>query len=616
MLPAKHWLPLLTMVDDLAASVLTFLISAVVAFGSSVMLHLHGANPYSIANINNAGNYNPETNYLRVLYIIFATVGVYLALSWLRRKSKAAFRWLACGILAFVYIAAQVLPSIESATNRIDTFHGGEQLAPTLAYYNGQKLFTDIFFLHGAGEDVLVPALGFKLGGGPSISSYLLTEAVFHALAVVLFFLLIALLIRPTGLFLGTAVWFSSSIYNGLAYTKNIPVIIVIACWWMILRRRTGDKTRAGLLIATGVVSSLALFYSIDVGVILLVLAGITVVAMLFLCSPVGASADYRLGLPNKPTAWFGPAALLGGVLVGQGVIWLFVGSPQYGEFLRMTLLEIPKYQGLMFDFPLPGVTVTSLLFWLPVAVAAVTGLMLAGLVFDRIRESRSLSAQALLALLLFVAGLFDLRGGVGRPDVPHIAAAAPLLFLAGFYTLYLFLKSDLAVRSREFVYAWPALIFVSLLILPQITIDPIQLLAPANLTMSQIRDIAGVGRVADSVWLTDEVRQVTAYVKVNSAPSDKLYVMTPEPIYYYTTARENPSRFAISWFADPEPYTKELLAALKRNPPKLVIYKSDSPYEVADSIPTAERIPEVNQWITNKYPHQTVIGQTVILSR
>jgi hypothetical protein len=118
-----------------------------------------------------------------------------------------------------------------------------------------------------------------------------------------------------------------------------------------------------------------------------------------------------------------------------------------------------------------------------------------------------------------------------------------------------------------------------------------------------------------NNVWLNKTEIDVTKYIDRNSKPTDGLFDMDLEPMYYFLTNRPNPTRFYISWFADPQPYTNEALASLKKNPPKFIIYTGQ--IEDSDNVLINNRIPDITNWVLKNYTIKKVIDKdTVILSR
>jgi hypothetical protein len=119
-----------------------------------------------------------------------------------------------------------------------------------------------------------------------------------------------------------------------------------------------------------------------------------------------------------------------------------------------------------------------------------------------------------------------------------------------------------------------------------------------------------------DTYWYTQDVNEVTNYIKYNSKLDDALFVFSSDPIYYYSTKLKNPTRFYISWFADPNIFEEEALMDLKKTPPKFIIYESGSYYDRPEFISMKERLPAINDWILKNYPNSKKINNATILYR
>ncbi len=598
----------------------TFIFSVMLAFATSFVIRLHSSNPSNISNITNAArHWDPETNYVRIIYIIVASMVIFCVLNIIRAKLGRRYLRILIALSATLIIFLGVMAPAYTASG-IDMFHNGEQLGPTRAYVDGAKLFTNLFFLHGAGEDVLMPAAGFTLfnHGVPSIGSYVLMTIILQVISLFALFLLIGRIIKTNSLYLFTIIWFTGTTYSGFDLPKNIPVYAFIALLWLILNRNYSARKRLLIYISMGLIASLSLLYSLDVGVIMtLTTVGLAILLPFLKFDKIKTSFTL-----SKPVyiwkSFYDSLALLCGGLVGQLAIVLFLGISSYQEFIKMSVFEIPKYQGLMFDYPLSPVNDSTYLFWLPIILASIVGFGIINLIVQSCKTDKYVRRDVYFAFIMYGFALLYLRFGVGRPDTPHIASATCFLFLSGFYVVQLYINAFPKVNTKSTVYPalWVPALFLILLLWPQGTFSFSELFSAGNATPGQVKQILLLPKRPDSDWLNSEQRDVTNYITKNSTRKDGLFVLEPEPMYYYLTNRNNPSRFYITWFADPQQYTNELLASLKANPPKYIIYSGPSPYEISDSVPITARIPEVNTWILANYKTKIVIGQTTILSR
>lgn len=601
-------------IDKELDDIFTFIISIAIAYVLSMLINLRSDNPYNISNITNVtGGWNPENNYIKVVFIIIATVAIFFVFRWIKyRFSRKYFRIL---IALFASLSILLGTLIPQATNySLDPFGHGEQLAPSLDYHKGEKLFTDIFTLHGPGEDILIPNLSFAIfnHNRPSISSYILLTAILKTVTAFMFFLLIARLIQSPGFYLLTVLYFLTTTYAGFSYMKNIPFYVVIALFWLLINKFKRTRIRLITIGSIGLIGSVSVLDSYDVGTVMTLTVILASIASLFLRKD--RERFYRLQWPQWNIGSFKSilAATLG-VIAGQLLILIFLGAKGYADFIQ-TFYEITRYQGLMFDYPVIGLDARSLLFWLPIILLSIASYLLVVLLKNQYKQSKMFDKDTIFAITLMLSCAFYLRFGVGRPDMAHIAMASPILILTGLYIIQLYFFRKSKTLHWQF---WPIILFIALLGWPQLSFNPTAIFLGGNTQIENVKKFIRLPSTPDSTWLTLEQKTVTEYIDKNSSSQDTLFVVVPEPLYYYTTDRKNPTRFAISWFMDPIQYTNEALNDLKNKPPKFIIYDDlGSPNRMSDGVPIAERFPKINDWIIENYTHKTVIDQVTLLSR
>jgi hypothetical protein len=108
---------------------------------------------------------HPESNYLAIASIVISTFVCFWLFKKLSTSNLRSFKLVIIAALSLSFLVGVIAPSFSKYENNVDTFHHGEQLAPAAAYDNGKKPYTDLFFLRGAGEDVIAPWASFKLFG-------------------------------------------------------------------------------------------------------------------------------------------------------------------------------------------------------------------------------------------------------------------------------------------------------------------------------------------------------------------------------------------------------------------------------------------------------------------
>lgn len=610
----QSWLKNVTVQAEYA---LLFLISfAFASIFGSIVGH-RNSDPY---NIDNTANLGFEANYFRIiLFVVFGFIFFFLLLS-LRKHRPNLVRPVVTIMITAVVLVNILIPL---PTQQIDMFHNGEQLAPAFEYKEGAKLFSDLFFLHGAGEDILIPNLAFHLlnGGSPSIGSYLLIYKILQALTVLILLLLLSLVLKHRLAFLLALTWIAGSIflYNGLGSGKYIFLYLVLALYYKFLVEPPAKKYLRNIIaISIGVLSSASLFYSIEVGVVLVAL---NLVVLVGLVLAERTAAGFKLDPSNiKHLKSYKNSLLIAvGWLVVQLIGAIVLNVPTYLQFLKQTFSDIPKYQSALFSYGSPVFQgdIYSYGFWLPIILLPILILMFCVLVVRQYRPNKTVTHRVIFAGVLLLACLATLRSGVGRPDFFHMATAAMPFFVAGFYITEEFIMlKRVASKNGSNTFAWLPILFIGLLLWPQTTWNIETMIVTRESSKKTASDILSVSSRPDSDWLNDEQKSVVKYITSNSSKNDGLFVFTAEPLYYYLTDRKNPSRFTLTWFADPQAFTNELLASLKAKPPKYIIYSGPALYDNIDGIKIQDRVPEVNKWILDNYPIKTTIDKTLILSK
>lgn len=562
-------------------------------------------NPLNIANKYIPEHFSPETNFTRILLIILGSVAIYYLLWWLDRSKRSG--WFKALIVFYVflnYFLIKLLPTYVAAGG-LDVFHSGEQLSPTLAFMQGKHLFSQIFLFHGAGDDVLSTLLSFKIFQ-PTIGSYILFGFVEQFIAATAFFVLLAKIVKDRLIFMLLAlVAYGSACLNYL-YIRDAPVWISLLIVLLLLTKPLTARWRAALMATLGVLAAGSCFFSVDRGLLLVGLDGLVAIIWLFM------DRDHQIYRFNRwawRSAYPDVLWMAGGVAAVFALATVLLGPGDMGEFLKITFVELPKIKGLISEYPFPQLY-PSIAVWTPVLAMVVVALMLAELLR---REYKRLSAQTLYALVVTIFAIMFFRSGVGRSDMGHIAYASTPLFVAAILLVQaLWRKGQLWPARGSIGAALPTGILLVLLLAPT-NFSFVQLASIPNYRRDEVREFFHMVRYSDDYWLPAEVKTSRDYILKNSAPKDGLFAYTSNPIYYYATKRPNPSRFYISWFADPQPYTNELMRDLKRNPPKFIVYR-DGLHDAPDLVSMDDRIPEVNTWILANYHlvHQT--GETQIL--
>lgn len=594
------------------ADLLLLLLSFYTALTLAPIFRMPFKNPYDISNPFNPTGFNPENNFYSIVFIIFATIGIFYGLRWLYRSRFAwTIKVLAIGLLLVNYLLTQLIPTpgYTDANRTVDHFHAGEQLAAAKAYLSGTRLYDGMFFLRGAGVDAVLPALGLTLFGG-SIGGFIVAMDVLEVLAILSFFVLLAFIIRNP-LVYGLAITFAyiSNIIS-LVHFRDIPVWIAFGLVLLAFRTGITNMQKRFILAGIGAVAGLSLYLSIDRGIMLLALA-VLLAASLAL---IRAKADNTYVLDHK--AWrqniVASAFVLLGLVGGIVIPALFLGWDGFAAFIKMTFLEIPQYGGLLVSMPFPSLFSDQYLLWAPVFVAIAAGFLLVQLW----RSGAKIQLNRLVPYtLLFVFAVICLKAGANRIHISKMASVtAPLFLIALLILIFAIWYAYKNPKARQFLIL--PIVLTAASILSFVQPDPSKLFYQPEYSRAMLADYKNWTRTPDERWISKDAEQVKNHILKNTGKGDYIFAFTADPMYYYLTGRKNPTRFNVSWFADPQPYTNEMLSDLKKNPPWLVIYKEGSWMDAPDTIKMEDRIPEVNEWIVKNYPTRTMVGNTIILSR
>lgn len=584
-----------------------------VAFFTSLMalplVALPYENPFVISNSYGIIGFNPSNNYLQIIFLIVATLGIFYGL---RKLYSSKYAWLIKLLVAALIVGNHFLAVIVPNGNIavVDAFHTGEQLSPARAWLNGNdQLYQDAFYLRGAGMDTLIAATGFKLFG-TSIGSYHLVLQFLILLALASFLALLGKLIRHPIMYTAAAILLYISAATSLVELRDTPIWLSFGLLFYVFSPRITPKAKYAALATIGLIASLSLFMAVDRGMLLLALAGL-VTTTLFLFHADDKNR-YHLSIKQARDWRHRLAAIgcvLGGAAAGIAIPGILMGAQGFVAFLQLSFHEIPAYAGLLVSQPLPALFGEHYLYYAPAYIAIVTGIILTYLY-----QSKKIPLETLLPLtIVFIFGILCLKGGANRIDVAKMATTTAPLYLATMLTIGY--ATQLIIKEKQFrAQLMPSLVAAILLIVCFAQFKPERLAHQFTYTRADLSHYRTMTSRLDDAWISPELREVRHYIIQHTTKNDPIFAFTSNPLYYYLTDRQNPSRFYISWYADPQPLTDELLRDLKSNKPKLIIYKENSWMDTPDNQPMSDRIPEVNRWIKENYKKSITIGNTEIL--
>jgi hypothetical protein len=598
----------------------------IIAFFASLTIvpifQLPSSNPYNISNPFSAQGFNPDNSYIKIVFIIGCTLGLFLLMrrlygtkhAWVIKVIAASVLLANLFIFNMLHIAHGYYPAdiiYANGIHSMDNFHSGEQLSPANDLLSGVKPYSQMFFLRGAGVDVLLPALGFVLFG-KSIGSFLLVSHLLMLLTAAGFFVLMAVVVKGTLKYIAAITLFYVSDAVSLVQPRDIPVWVVTGLVILVFRQGITEKQRKVYLVIIGLLSSLELYIAIDRGILLVVLASMVAIAQVILSA--GKNNKYVW----RPRQWRanGVAALyvLAGALVGFVIPALMLGEKGFIAFFKMTFIQIPSYGGLLVSTPFPSLFTPApeYFIWGPVLLAVAAGYTLIKLYGRNVLKD----LQGIVPYtLIFIFTVLGIKAGANRVNVLKMATVVAPLYFISFLIMTLAIQTAYnRKQTRAALLAPILLMFGVFTVFAQLDFQ--KLLQQPYYTRADLVQYKNMPHTPDEYWIREDTRQIRDYITTHTTQNDYIFAFPSNPAYYYLTNRKNPTRFYESWYADPQPFTNEMLADLKKHEPKVVIYEDGSWMDAPDGISMKERLPEVSAWLKKTYPKETKIGNARILEK
>ena len=103
-------------------------------------------------------------------------------------------------------------------------------------------------------------------------------------------------------------------------------------------------------------------------------------------------------------------------------------------------------------------------------------------------------------------------------------------------------------------------------------------------------------------------------YLDANTKSGEYVYFFPNEAAYYFLLDRNNPTRYAMSYFAITSSQRRELVSELEINKPTYVVYSRQT-WRI-DDIQAKVQVPEVISYLNDKYKITRNLGNVVIAKR
>ena len=470
----------------------------------------------------------------------------------------------------------------------IDLFHRGESLGPASDYLRGKIPYRDVFVLHGLLDDGLLDAWLMRLFGR-SVSVVLARPVVLGSFA------------PPALWYLGMAIFDSIPLaalvvlLGAVTTVDNERIFFEIAVLALLIGAiRRNSKT---LFALAGLVAGVTLFFSFDIG---LYAIGGTILTLLL--SP---AKSRRYVEPALQPARIIP--FLFGFLASAAPFAIYLAiRGAFGSFLTNSFVVVPRVIDAAWSLPFPDLTTTFRKdlnlhtiadFFLSekfrfVLNPLVIGIALVCIVQRAIRRESDWLDVPLIALTAFA--ILTQRSALGRADFQHQYFSA---FLIGPMILILLIFFWRAAGAMATVALLPFL-FVALWVpdIANVRLDD---------TTHYLGRVSGIGWIDPSAMeIRHRIDQVRYFVTDLSRRGAPIFDFSNQPALYFFCDRPNPTRFYQVPILSPPEFQREVIIALERAKPPIVIRRSPQQFDVFDGIDNSVRAQAVASYINDYYSY------------
>ena len=527
----------------------------------------------------------------------------------------------------------------------IDLFHEGERLAPLNEMLRGGVPFRDIYVQHGLFQNAYLAWVGGQIFE-PTLFGLRTMERILNPLGYVGLYLLGLQVFR--GRFLtaflcvliasGTDFWVSARHSLGLisfAFAVN---------FLMSPQGRSRRTVFSWKLLLSGLFTSLAFWYSTEIGLYSLGAIGLFLCLYALLQNSIGAENrhEQETGVRQRlfPIIGYSCGVLLGFLPIAA----YFFSHGALDDAIWNSYIQC-RYQLATWGLAFPSLSKTLALlssdgwsafifsvgfrWYLPICIF----LIVAGyLTYRGLSSTHSTNTMKLLLLLL--GGVAFFRTALGRSDGGHLTFGATFLWLlcllpleGGIINMFRVGLSSLRGKSRWHPAVKAAWVLIPTLIFCWYVGEVHHPLAGFSGKWQRLRqnpfkqnvvpeELARAGAVDIPDDQVEQIQKVVAYIQENTAENEKIFDFTSQGAYYFFANRPGVSRFHQVSYASTPAMQQEVVAALEKDKTRLVIFKTGGWFDAVDGIRVEERHALIAAYLQENYEPAININNTEILMR
>ena len=532
----------------------------------------------------------------------------------------------------------------------IDLFHEGERLAPLNEMLRGGVPFRDIYVQHGVFQNAYLAWVGGQIFE-PTLFGLRTMERVLNPFGYVALYLLGLQVFRGRFLTAFLCVLIASGTEFSVSARHSLGLIsfAFVANFLTPLQLKLKISVFSWKLLFSGIFTSLAFWYSTEIGLYALGAIGLFLLIYLLsrgeVTSSVRQSENEHARKKGVKKRLFPVISYSCGVLLGFLPVGLyFLSHGALDDAIWNSYIQC-RYQLATWGLAFPSLSETLTLlssdggsafifskgfrWYLPICIF----LIVAGYLTYR-GLSRRHSANTLKLLLLLLGGVAFFRTALGRSDGGHLNFGATFLWLLCLLPLEGGILSMLRAGLSSFrgKTPWHVALKATWVLIPTVIFcwyvgEVHNPLSGFNGKWQRLRqnpfkqrvvseELARAGAVDIPDDQVQQIQKVVAYIQENTEPNEKIFDFTSQGAYYFFADRPSVTRFHQVSYASTPSMQEEVIAALERDKTRLVLFKTGGWFDAVDGIRVEERHALIAVYLQENYEPAININGTEILMR
>jgi len=555
----------------------------------------------------------------------------------------------------------------------IDVFHEGERLAPLNSALRGEIPYRGVYLQHGLFYNFYRPLIAGKLFG-PSLASDRLLGHILDPLGHVGFYLF-ALQILKSRLSIFLLLWILSSgvseefmFWNTsrrMAYTAGRLSFGYFSLAMLALYIKRGNiitinsihkkgKYLALFPLITGILSMIAIFYSLEIGLYTTMscLLSLIIFGILHQFSYSGQALGkikdgfrpfviYIIGL----LAVFIPISIYLAVygafddMIANSYIQIRYQSTIWGLRFPQLFPELAKIKSIegMMAFIISG----TFAWYMPILVYLIS---LTYLAYQTVTFRLLKMKSNIVLLFLTITGIVFFRTMLGRSDGTHLYGMAFAWILGMYFIESLFIKIwkdfgmdfDVSVtwhshKAMSTSFHPFAVIAIRSFVIIILVLYAVSVYNPINTAKQLSSIVSGYGsfdrynikppleRIGAINIPSEQASQINAlvnYIQSNTKPDETIFDFSNQGAYYFFSDRPSATRYHQVCYASINSMQNEVVYDLERHKTRLIIFSNSSWMDSIDGVSNLDRHKIIANYIKEKYKESAKIGTATIYIR